>query len=65
MANAPTNFHDGGHREEAYKVASPIPQAVDPKAERRVLWKVDLLLMPILTFSYGLQFVSIIALKLP
>ncbi|EKM54882.1 uncharacterized protein PHACADRAFT_96377 [Phanerochaete carnosa HHB-10118-sp] len=28
----------------------------DAKAERRVLWKVDLLLMPILTFSYGLQF---------
>ena len=65
MANAPTNLHDRGHGEEAYKIASPIPQAVDPKAERRVLWKVDLLLMPILTFSYGLQFVSIIALKLP
>lgn len=31
-------------------------QEWDPKAERRVLWKVDLLLMPILTFSYGLQF---------
>ena len=29
----------------------------DRKAERRVLWKVDLLLMPVLTFSYGLQFV--------
>ena len=64
MANASTDFHDGGHHEEAYKVALPTPQAVDPKAERRVLWKVDLLLMPILTFSYGLQFVSTISPKL-
>lgn len=32
---------------------------VDRLAERRVLWKVDLLLMPIMTVSYGLQFVSI------
>lgn len=31
--------------------------AWDERAERRVLWKVDLLLMPVLTFSYGLQFV--------
>ena len=30
----------------------------DRKKERWVLWKVDLLLMPILTLSYGLQFVS-------
>ncbi|PSR72625.1 hypothetical protein PHLCEN_2v11509 [Hermanssonia centrifuga] len=29
---------------------------VDRLAERRVLWKVDLLLMPIMTISYGLQF---------
>ena len=34
----------------------------DRKAERWVLWKVDLLLMPILTLSYGLQFVSCIIL---
>lgn len=34
----------------------------DAKAERRVLWKIDLLLMPVLTFSYGLQFVSDYAL---
>lgn len=42
------------------KMATP-PASVrgwDPKAERRVLWKVDLLLMPVLTISYGLQFVS-------
>ena len=37
----------------------------DATAERRVLWKVDLLLMPILTFSYGLQFVSTRNLSLP
>ncbi|KAI0685496.1 MFS general substrate transporter [Cytidiella melzeri] len=28
----------------------------DQKAERRLVWKVDLVLMPIMTFSYGLQF---------
>ncbi|KZT50799.1 MFS general substrate transporter [Calocera cornea HHB12733] len=27
-----------------------------PAEARRVLWKVDLILMPVLTFSYGLQF---------
>jgi hypothetical protein len=26
--------------------------------KRRLLWKVDMLLMPIMTFSYGLQYVS-------
>lgn len=53
----------------AYSLAGPLtskmstttpPASVrgwDAKAERRVLWKIDLLLMPILTFSYGLQFV--------
>ncbi|KAG8772676.1 hypothetical protein FRC12_002943 [Ceratobasidium sp. 428] len=29
---------------------------IDPEAERRLLWKIDLLLMPLLTVSYGLQY---------
>ncbi|KAG8715266.1 hypothetical protein FRC11_004998 [Ceratobasidium sp. 423] len=32
---------------------------IDLEAERRLLWKIDLLLMPLLTISYGLQYVSI------
>ena len=34
----------------------------DEKEERRVLWKVDLLLMPVLTISYGLQFVRLLSI---
>jgi hypothetical protein len=30
---------------------------VDPAVERRLLWKIDLVLMPLLTISYGLQYV--------
>ncbi|QRW14604.1 major facilitator superfamily transporter [Ceratobasidium sp. AG-Ba] len=30
--------------------------SIDPVAERRLLWKIDLLLMPLLTISYGLQY---------
>ena len=54
--------------ENAHDLAGPLTSKMsasvpdwDAKAERRVLWKVDLLLMPILTFSYGLQFVSRVA----
>lgn len=31
----------------------------DVVAEKRLVRKIDLLLMPLLTFSYGLQFVSL------
>lgn len=31
--------------------------AVDDHAERKLVWKIDLLLMPLLTFSFGIQFV--------
>ncbi|KAF8682465.1 MFS general substrate transporter [Rhizoctonia solani] len=32
------------------------PEEIDPEAEKRLLWKMDLLLMPLLTMSYGLQY---------
>ncbi|KAF8710417.1 MFS general substrate transporter, partial [Rhizoctonia solani] len=32
------------------------PEEIDPEAEKRLLWKIDLLLMPLLTMSYGLQY---------
>ncbi len=32
------------------------PAQRDAKIERRLVWKVDLILMPIMTLSYGLQF---------
>lgn len=41
------------------KLEVPEYEGWDPRDERRVLWKIDVLLMPILTFSYGLQFVGI------
>ncbi|EJT96617.1 MFS general substrate transporter [Dacryopinax primogenitus] len=44
--------------EEAAGVHTPIQDdpGWTPQEASRVLWKVDLLLMPVLTFSYGLQF---------
>lgn len=44
---------------DAASFANDIPVQWDPKDERRLVWKVDLVLMPIMTFSYGLQFVSV------
>ncbi|QRW27144.1 major facilitator superfamily transporter [Rhizoctonia solani] len=32
------------------------PEEIDLEAEKRLLWKIDLLLMPLLTMSYGLQY---------
>ena len=59
VAEVPVGTNSAG----PYSLSNPLKtktttsQEWDPKAERRVLRKVDLLLMPILTFSYGLQFV--------
>jgi hypothetical protein len=39
-----------------------LPPQWDPKVERRLVWKVDLILMPVMTFTYGLQFVSALRL---
>jgi hypothetical protein len=72
MAENQTSFHHVG---DAYAGMNPrkntaintpamsLSQQLDPHAERQVLWKIDLLLMPILTFSYGLQFVSVVVLE--
>ncbi|KAI0083981.1 MFS general substrate transporter [Irpex rosettiformis] len=45
-----------GNGEVASLTVKDIPVCWDPKVERRLVWKVDLILMPIMTFSYGLQF---------
>ena len=44
---------------DAASFADDISPQWDRKDERRLVWKVDLVLMPIMTFSYGLQFVSV------
>lgn len=36
-------------------IAQTYDQTIDPKAERALLWKIDLLLMPILTISLGVS----------
>ncbi|TIC27804.1 MFS general substrate transporter [Wallemia mellicola] len=40
----------------AFQVKNELPTTVDKSIERRLLWKIDLTLMPLLFVSYGLQF---------
>ncbi|KAI0684268.1 MFS general substrate transporter [Cytidiella melzeri] len=47
---------DSQHTEDAAHVAEKSSVSWDPKTERRLVWKVDLILMPIMTLTYGIQF---------
>lgn len=39
-----------------FEYKNELPQKIDKEVERRLLWKIDLMLMPLLFISYGLQY---------